>query len=263
MILSKKSDDRYRSTARVGKVVNYQTKIRSAPSSISGRNLLPGLGVFIAVVAVVMATPFLGWLIAAQEHPTNRVSAGAPSANLAAQLHERAAAIMPSSEEILFVASPEPGHEGMAKIWFVPFSIAWTIFSLCWTLAAGSAAGRGRSPLGWLFVLWGLPFIAIGVGMLVTPYFSYKRDLHTVYAISENRALAFTNEKVREIVDFHDKEFGPIELRPYSENRADLLFRYSYDSESPGLYDGFWGIEKSDQAWAILNKKWRQKVAAH
>ncbi len=213
------------------------------------------LGPILITIAVVTIAPFAGWGIAALEKPAVHVVAGAPTLELDRTLHQRAAARMPLEEKILFVASPEPGHEGMAKIWFIPFAIIWTLFSIFWTSLAVGGAASMKNIFGWFMVLWGLPFVAVGACLLSIPYFTYKRELHTIYAITEKRTLAFTDDGVKQIVTFSNKHFGPVESKAYSKTRTDVMFRSSLDPESPGVHDGFWGIENGEMATRILEEK--------
>lgn len=219
----------------------------------------PQLKTFVILCAAITLAPFAGWWLAAQEKPSLQITAGEPNPELSRALHQRAQNEIASTEKILFVATPDPGHEGMAKIVFIPFAILWTIFSSCWLCAAIAGSIRTRSIMGWFMVLWGLPFVGIGLGMLTIPYFAYKRELHTIYALTEKRALVFSNDGVKELVNFSDEHFGPIKVKTYgttsNDKKMDLLFRSSLDPESPGATVGFWGIEKGEIAKAILEDK--------
>jgi len=219
------------------------------------------LAPILITIALVTAAPFAGWGLAALEKPPIKIEAGAPTAELEQVLHQRAAAKISPDEKILFVATPEPGHEGWAKILFVPFAIVWTLFAILWTACAISGAREMKGILGCFMVLWGLPFLAVGACMLSIPYFTYKRELHTIYAITDARTLEFTNDGVKQIVTFNNRHFGPIESRSYSKTRTDVMFRSSLDPESPGVYDGFWGIENGALATKILEEKLEQAEA--
>lgn len=225
----------------------------------SGNNWI---GVIITVVVLVIVTPFAGWWVASRETPLPQdyIPAGAPTAQLSQQLTVTAADKMEPGEAILYVAKPEPGHEGQVKIWFLPFAIVWTLFSIFWFTAAVAGAISSKSIATWGMALFGVPFVVIGIGMLTTPYITYKRELHTIYALTDKRALVFSNEGVHELVAYDDKHFGPIVPKPYSPERSDIMFRSNLDAESPGVTGGFWGIERSDQALAILNAKWQEKL---
>ncbi|MCA0315637.1 MAG: hypothetical protein LCH63_17605 [Candidatus Melainabacteria bacterium] len=222
------------------------------------------------VCAAVIACPFVSWGIAAASHQPavqDSIVTGTPSPSLDKELHQRAVEFLPVEEKIVFVATPEPGHEGMVKIWFLPFAIAWTLFSLLWlTVALGSSVSK-RSITGIVMSLFGLPFVGIGVCMLLTPYFTYMRELTTIYAISEGRAFLVDKDGARELVAFDDKHFGPINASTYTrkladgklEERMDLLFRNDLDPEGAKVTVGFWGIDKGAQAKAILEEKYRAK----
>lgn len=74
------------------------------------------------------------------------------------------------------------------------FAIPWTAFSLFWmTMAAGGAVASWDSigPLALAFPLFGLPFVAIGVGMLSVPFLPlFVRD-RVAFAITDRRLLRF------------------------------------------------------------------------
>jgi len=220
------------------------------------------IGPVIALLIMVIISPFAGGWLASQEKPSLQeyIQSGSPAPELSQQLKVRAADKIDANEQILFVAKPEPGHEGQVKAWFLPFAIVWSLFSFVWTGTALASAIATKSPGSWFMALFGVPFVVIGIGMLTTPYISYKRELHTIYALTDKRALVFSNDGVRELVAYDDKHFGPIEPKSYSENRTDVMFRSNLDSESPGVTGGFWGIERGDQAIAILQNKWQEKL---
>lgn len=238
----------------------YDTSARPGSNEWQAAGQSESLRIFIFVCVIVIIAPFAGWYIAAQEKPSVNVIAGTPSESLATELKQRAGAKFEPGETIQFVAMPEPGHEGKVKIWFMPFAIIWTIFSGCFTFIALYSAVQSRSFGAAFMALFGLPFLAMGVGMLLTPYFSYKRELKTIYALTDKRAVAFEEQSVREIVEYRDRHFGPVLTKPYEGGRADLMFRSNLDSESPGVTGGFWGIEKANEAAAILEQKLREKT---
>jgi hypothetical protein len=234
----------------------------STPSAWAAAGRSEQLRTFILVCAIIAASPFVGWWIAAQEKPVLHIAAGAPSPTLNSALRERAAGKLHPGETIEFVAMPEPGHEGMAKIWFIPFAIVWTIFSGCWTLLAIYGSIQSKSIGAAFMALFGLPFVALGVCMLLTPYFSYKRELQTVYALTDQRAIAFEDKSgFREIVRYDDRHFGPVLTKPYGAGRADVMFRSNLDVESPGVTGGFWGIEQPELAASILKEKLEARAA--
>ena len=72
------------------------------------------------------------------------------------------------------------------------FGIPWTAFAIFWT--AGAAWGTSQvGDAGFLraFPLFGVPFILVGLGMLSSPLWAYRKALRTVYVVTDRRAITF------------------------------------------------------------------------
>lgn len=217
------------------------------------------LTLWATVVILITAAPFAGLWIAGQEKPSTslEIKAGRPDATIVAKIKTQKGLLLAPEENILWVGTPEAGREGVAKIWFLPFAIIWTLFSLLWTsIALGTFITQKNFATGFM-VLFGLPFVGIGLTLLSIPYVSYKRELHTIYVITEKRALSLSNDGVNVVAKFDNKHFGPIKENTYNDKRMDLLFWSSLDPESSSgdPCRGFWGIEKGEEAKAILEAK--------
>jgi hypothetical protein len=87
-------------------------------------------------------------------------------------------------EQLLWCGRPDP------RLWFtsadlylIPFSIVWCGFAIFWDAGASRSAGPG-------FTVFGVPFIAIGLYMVVGRFFyKHYRKKQTVYGITTQRAL--------------------------------------------------------------------------
>ena len=106
-------------------------------------------------------------------------------------------------ETLLWAGQPSPSR--MARQGIVPmlFGIPWTAFALFWTAAAGGfaflAGGAVRSSGGgaWaapflLFPLFGLIFVAVGLGLLLSPLWLYLGAKRTVYAVTSKRVIVWS-----------------------------------------------------------------------
>ena len=74
------------------------------------------------------------------------------------------------------------------------FGIPFLAFALFWTGLASSMSnprsGSGPADMfGSIFPLFGIPFILVGVGLLVWPLFSAFRQNRTVYAVTDQRLI--------------------------------------------------------------------------
>ena len=173
-------------------------------------------------------------------------------------------ALHDSTERILWVGQPEPGHEQALKICLlIPFAMVWTLFSFSWTYLAWLAANSEKNPIGYVLVLFGLPFICIGLGLLVSPYLNKQYDLNTVYALTEQGAIKFLNGKAYRIAEFkNDSNFGPIELDRYKQDRADLMFWTDRSEGSRHPSSGFYGVQNADSAVEIMERYSGQRAVS-
>ena len=96
-------------------------------------------------------------------------------------------------ERIVWTGRPMPGRLFTASdVFLVPFSLLWGGFALYWE-ASVLGLGGGRHASGF-FVLWGVPFVLIGIYSIAGRFF-YKacRNRRTVYAITDRRLLVLTS----------------------------------------------------------------------
>ncbi len=66
-----------------------------------------------------------------------------------------------------------PARMALKMIPMVLFGVLWTGFSVFWMWGA-SGFGQGDR-IGSLFALFGLPFVLIGLGMLLSPFYNRWR----------------------------------------------------------------------------------------
>lgn len=92
-------------------------------------------------------------------------------------------------ERIDWVGRPIPGRMARAALPIAIFGIPFTAFALFWIAMASGIWARGPRGVWSLFPLWGIPFVLMGLWMLTTPLWMYRRALRTVYAITDRRAL--------------------------------------------------------------------------
>lgn len=86
---------------------------------------------------------------------------------------------------------------GSAAIWL--FAVPWTAFALFWESLAiagffglGGPASQQWSWFGAIFVLFGLPFVAVGIGMLAAPLWLARRARRTVWVVTAKRIACLT-----------------------------------------------------------------------
>lgn len=124
-------------------------------------------------------------------------------------------------------------------IWL--FAIPWTAFALFWEVMAlggflgfgGPQASRGSS-LGSVFVLFGLPFVAVGIGMMAAPFWMAWRTRRSAWVISARRiacvTLGLRGILVRSILPREIMTFERTEL-PDGSGSLKLVFGDGRDSD--------------------------------
>lgn len=92
---------------------------------------------------------------------------------------------MTDGEYILWKGRPEKGNIFTGQeVVMLPFSVIWLAFSVYWEMTAL------QSGVSWFLVLWGIPFVAVGIYLLVGRFFmtAYLRR-RTFYVITNKKII--------------------------------------------------------------------------
>ena len=107
-----------------------------------------------------------------------------------------------AGERLLWTGQPDPRVIfERVDIFLVPFSLLWGGFALVWeagVLGLGVFGEGHRSAVPWFFVLWGIPFVLVGLYFIAGRFF-YKawRKRRTYYALTNKRALVLVEGRGR------------------------------------------------------------------
>jgi hypothetical protein len=179
------------------------------------------------------------------------------------QIYQQVSQELQQGEHIEWIGQPYPGRyaRGFAKI--VLFALPWTAFSLFWiAAAAGFRIPDFREGFDF-FPLFGLPFLLIGITMLLRPLREYFKAHRIVYAVTNRRALILQLGKSKKITGYSIDEIGQVTRIENAEGIGDLYFSVN----SPVMINrtgrfrriGFRAIAQPKQAeahlQALLSKK--------
>jgi hypothetical protein len=71
------------------------------------------------------------------------------------------------------------------------FAVPWTAFAIFWICGASDFKIPDFQEGFDIFPLFGVPFLLIGLAMLSSPLWAYKKALKTIYVITDRRAITF------------------------------------------------------------------------
>lgn len=148
-------------------------------------------------------------------------------------------------EKVFWAGQPRPGRHALRALPIALFGVPWTAFAVFWTVMASGIGGQAHE-FGWLFGLFGLPFVAIGIAMLGSPWWARRRAMATVYAITERRALILSGTRTLRTESHASEQFVEIHKTERSDGSGDLLFLERTVRGRRGrvrsVPDGFWGV---------------------
>src|ERR1041384_2667380 len=115
-----------------------------------------------------------------------------------------------AGESLLWSGRPDPVRSSGAAYGCWIFAVPWTAFSVFWMAAAwGLIGGRGNPAMS----LFGLPFLLVGLGMMMAPRWAYASAKKTVYAVTTRRLIIMNEGRFRKIKSFYADDLGALERR--------------------------------------------------
>ena len=83
------------------------------------------------------------------------------------------------------------------------------------------------------FMLFGLPFVLIGLGMLSSPFWIARKAKKTVYLLTDKQAIIFEGGWSTTIRSYRPNQLGKITRKQKKDGSGDLIFetKVSFDGE--------------------------------
>jgi len=104
--------------------------------------------------------------------------------SLSPDLANRLNAELAPDEQLFWVGQPRLDLATRPAFFLVPFGIVFGGFALVWMVGAGALTGG-------LMVPCGLPFLAVGLGLIASPVWLRRRARNILYALTNRRALVW------------------------------------------------------------------------
>lgn len=153
-----------------------------------------------------------------------------------------------SGESVVWVGRPDPKRFALQRLPFFLFGIPWTAFALFWLAAASGFKFPNFNTFDFfsLFPLFGIPFVLIGFGMLLSPLYAYTKAFNTVYVITNRSLRIIQLGNTKKVQTFTANEIGTIQRIEKNDGSGTLIFKQnvSYDSQGRSTVTaiGFYGI---------------------
>lgn len=105
------------------------------------------------------------------------------------------------------------------------FGIPFTAFAIFWIATAATVPGG---------LLFGLPFLFVGLGVLTAPYWGHRKALNTVYAITNRRAITIDGGWATTTRSYLPASLVEIIRRDYRDGTGDVVLSRRVWRDSDG-----------------------------
>ncbi|MGV8125176.1 MAG: hypothetical protein AB2L14_35970 [Candidatus Xenobiia bacterium LiM19] len=171
-------------------------------------------------------------------------------------------------ERLLWLGRPNPIRAGLSTIGTFIFGIPWTAFALFWTYGAMGFNIKNLSKMGpmSLFPLFGIPFILIGIGMLLSPVLVYLENKRTLYIITDRRAaiIAIKITGSKTVQSYRADDIGSIERDEKADGSGDIFFVKDSDDggkvRRPSRTVAFFGVPEVRQVEQAMVTALKERV---
>lgn len=138
--------------------------------------------------------------------------------SLPPELDARVRSELRGGERLLWVGQPRPGRFARPSVAIVIFGVVWTYGVVDLSIfMVGFPKGGPFTIVNLFFLLFCIPFVVIGLGMLGSPFWFVRLARRTCYALTDRRAILW-----------EAGWFGGIEVRSYSPADLTKLHRVDY-----------------------------------
>lgn len=133
-------------------------------------------------------------------------------------------------EKLIWTDVPSPIHEARSKTMTALFGIFFTGFAVFWVYGASGGMASFETDgeidlVSTLFPLFGIPFVLAGLGMLLSPVWTYLKARSTCYGLSNQRALIIRNWPRKRIDSYGPAEMNTLTRADHGNGNGTIIFR--------------------------------------
>jgi len=141
------------------------------------------------------------------------------------QLKSKVDSELSPGEMVLWTWQPIAIKLAIGAIPLVLFGIPWTGFAVFWVAGANGFKLPDFKCPGFYFSFFGVPFILIGIGMLLSPLLAIRSAKRMVYLLTDRRAIIIRQMlKSFEIRSYRPEQLKNIYTREDKNGNGDVIF---------------------------------------
>jgi|SoiMethySBSTD1v2_1073268.scaffolds.fasta_scaffold79795_2 hypothetical protein len=158
-------------------------------------------------------------------------------------------------ETLIWSGRTMPLAYALRKSWSTfLFGIFFFSFAVFWTSEVAGQGGQTEIPV-WLF---GIPFVLVGAGMLISPLWHLWRGVHTTYVLTSKRALIAIAGPFARRFSVPLEQIRFVDTRPIAGGAGSILFKETATRDGEGgttiSREGFVAITDVDRVDRLLRQ---------
>lgn len=147
-----------------------------------------------------------------------------------------------AGEPILWAGRPSARAVFWKSTPILLFGIPWLAFSLAWELIAlgvffNTGIGKVEGPggiLAYVFPIFGLPFVAIGIGLVGAPLWGARKAMRTVHVLTDRRLVTAVLGKTLSIKSIDPQRVYDVTRVEKSDGSGTITFALGNYRDSDG-----------------------------
>jgi Bacterial PH domain len=142
----------------------------------------------------------------------------------------RAQSELQSGENLYWTGTADPRRAAFATLPTAIFGIPFAGFALFWVTqayhatSAMSKSSNNAFTNGFrLFPLFGIPFLFVGLGIILAPLWVFLKGASTVYAVTNQRVMIITGGNSRSVKSITPADIVSVEHRERPDGSGDIV----------------------------------------
>jgi hypothetical protein len=147
-----------------------------------------------------------------------------------ADAQQRAQSELQSGESLYWTGTADPARAALTALPAAIFGIPFAGFALFWisqayhaTNAMSKSSHNAFTSGFQVFPLFGVPFLLVGVGIILAPLWAFLKGGSTVYAVTNQRVMVITGTSTRSVKSFTPADILSVEHRERPDGSGDIV----------------------------------------